>query len=151
MGQHEVSVITNAQERTQFVTQLLKDVKALQYLLDHNLFEDDIVRIGAEQEFCLVDSNWDPATNSNKILATINDPHFTTELARYNLEINLDPYPLGDHSFSNTQKQLENLLDLAHKTAAKHGSKVVLNGILPSIAKRHLGFDFMTPVLDITP
>jgi len=51
-------------------------------MLQKNIIENYIYHIGAEQEFCLVDTSWRPMQNSNMILEAIDDPHFTTELAR---------------------------------------------------------------------
>lgn len=34
-----------------------------------------------------------------QLLELLEDPHFTTELARFNLEINLDPLPFGGTAF----------------------------------------------------
>ena len=48
-------------------------------------------RIGAEQELFLVDQAWRPAPVALEVLDAVEDPHFTTELGRFNLEINLDP------------------------------------------------------------
>jgi len=145
MGEHNVKILDAKKARAVFIQHLINDVEALEYLLENNLIEDDIVRIGAEQEFCLVDATWRPATNSGAILEAINDPHFTTELARYNLEINLDPVKLGPNCFKTVGDQLNSLLALAAKKAASHDSKVVLTGILPSITQTELEFEYMTP------
>jgi len=42
----------------------------------------------------LVDESGRPASISVEILEKLDDPHFTTELARFNLEFNLDPQVL---------------------------------------------------------
>lgn len=145
MGEHNVKIPDAKKTRSVFIEHLIKDIKALEYMLQHDLIEKDIVRIGAEQEFCLIDSNWRPAVNSGAILEAINDDHFTTELARYNLEINLDPIPLKDDCFQQMAHQLQTLLSLARKKAEALDSKVVLTGILPTITQTELAFEFMTP------
>lgn len=145
MGQQKVSVISSAEDRARFIKQLLNDIKAMQYMLDTDMIEANVARIGAEQEYCLVNDCWEPAVNSGEILKAIDDPHFTTELARYNLEINLDPFALEGNCFSSMQQQLDDLLVKARKVAGLFDSKVVLTGILPTIAKRHLELDHMTP------
>ncbi|MEP2935275.1 MAG: CBS domain-containing protein [Gilvibacter sp.] len=145
MGQQKVSAISTVQERARFIKQLLNDVRAMQYMLDANMIESNVARIGAEQEYCLVNDCWEPAINSDEILKAIDDEHFTTELARYNLEINLDPFPLKGTCFSEMQNQLEELLEKARTVAGLFDSKVVLTGILPTITKRHIELDHMTP------
>lgn len=145
MGDHNVKETSSVEARARFIKHLLNDIKALEMMMDNHQIEDDVVRIGAEQEFCLVNDEWRPAKNSLEILNQINDPHFTTELARYNLEINLDPVELQSGCFTQAEQQLSTLLKKAKAAAEMQQTKVVLTGILPSITKSEMGFDFMTP------
>lgn len=146
MGEHRVSTKTSAASRKKFLKYLLNDVEALDQMLRDGLIEKGIQRIGAEQEFALVDNFFKPSKNGLEILQRVNDPHFTTELARYNLEINLDPFELKDKCFSKMERQLRTLLNKADDTAAKFGDHVILTGILPSIDIRSVQMDFMTPI-----
>jgi CBS domain-containing protein len=132
-------------KRANFIKHLLSDIKALELMIENNQIEDDIIRIGSEQEFCLVTDHWRPSKASQDILKTIDDPHFTTELARYNLEINLDPVELNGQGFSKVKNQLTSLLEKAKHAAAIHNNKIILTGILPTIGKNELGLDYMTP------
>ncbi len=68
MGEQNVNRLGDNDARSIFIQHLIKDVEALELMLQKNLIEDDIVRIGAEQEFCLVDQNWRPTNNSDLIL-----------------------------------------------------------------------------------
>lgn len=145
MGEHQVDTEITKEKRAQFIRHLLSDIAALEQMLQTGLIEDDITRIGAEQEFCLVTPNWRPANNAEALLAAINDEHFTTELARYNLEINLDPAELTGNCFSRVEHQLNTLLNLARNKATEHDTNLVLTGILPTISKTELAFDYMTP------
>ncbi|WP_299441171.1 CBS domain-containing protein [uncultured Aquimarina sp.] len=145
MGEHSVDTINHRDRRATFIKNLLDDIKALELMLEQNLIEDDIVRIGSEQEFCLITDAWRPATNAEDILKSINDPHFTTELAKYNLEINLDPIELKNNCFDRVENQLSTLLKKASLHAEKLNTKVLLAGILPTISKNQLSFDYMTP------
>lgn len=131
--------------RAHFIKHLLSDIKALELMIEKGMIEDDIVRIGAEQEFCLVTDKWRPSMISQEVLKSIDDDHFTTELARYNLEINLDPTELRGKCFSKVEDELRLLLAKAKSAAESHQNSVVLTGILPTIGKKELGFDYMTP------
>ncbi|MEZ4875171.1 MAG: hypothetical protein R2793_06920, partial [Flavobacteriaceae bacterium] len=144
MGEQKVNLKQNHASQTQFIEHLLLDIQALEYLLEKDLFEKGVTRIGAEQEFCLVTKDWRPANNADAILQDINDPHFTTELAKYNLEINLDPIELKEDCFQEMHTQLKALLEKANTVAKKHDSKVVLTGILPTISQTHLKLDYIT-------
>lgn len=145
MGDHNVHLAKDNAERGKFIKHLIKDLDALEQMFEQGIIENDIVRIGAEQEFCLVNDFWRPAKNAVEILEKINDPHFTTELAAYNLEINLDPIELKGQPFSQMANQLKSLLVKAEKIAQMEGSKMVLTGILPSISQHEISLDYMTP------
>ena len=132
--------------RGDFIKHLLSDIHSLELMLEQGLIEDDIVRIGSEQEFCLVNNRWRPSKLAQEILKTINDPHFTNELARYNLEINLDPVELAGACFSDLSEQLKGLLQKARVAAAQHDSSIILTGILPTISKKELSTEYMTPL-----
>ena len=145
MGDQQVSRQLTTNKKARFIKHLLEDVKALEYMLEHDMIEKDIIRIGAEQEFCLVSNDWRPAKNAEDILSQISDKRFTTELARYNLEINLDPVELKADAFSKMENQLRELLRRGSEVSSKNNTKVVLTGILPTITKTHLSLDYITP------
>ncbi len=145
MGEHNVHSSIDQKNKAGFIKHLLDDIKALEIMLEQNLIEDDIVRIGAEQEFCLVDRNWRPANNAMEMLKTINDSHFTTELAKFNLEINLDPLELKKDCFSQVENEINRLLNKAKEAGIDSETKILLTGILPTISKRHLELEYMTP------
>jgi CBS domain-containing protein len=144
MGEHRVHTGADDEARLNFIRHLLDDIAALEQMLQRGLIESGITRIGAEQEFCIVNENWRPMPSGPDLLKTINDPHFTSELAKYNLEINLDPIELKSDAFSKIEAQLNHLIDKGAKAANKQKSNLVLTGILPSLSMRELEIEFMT-------
>ena len=145
MGIKNIRIIATSQEKQEFTKCLLNDVKTLEVMLEEERFEDDVQRIGAEQELGIVNNLWLPAMIYDKILEEVDDEHFTTELGRFNLEINLDPYKFKDKCFSKMQKQLEDLVGKAKAAAEKHNCKIVLTGIMPTLGRGQLHFEHMTP------
>ncbi len=145
MGEQKVSRIANDSNRAEFVRHLLHDVRALEIMLEKKLFESGITRIGAEQEFFLVGENWKPSNKALEVLEALNDPHFTTEIALYNLEVNLDPIELGGNCFSAYREVLAAFMNKAKDAAEKLNNKVLMTGILPTIRKSELMLDFITP------
>ncbi len=145
MGDFKVKKIEDA-NRAQFISYLLKDIDALELMIENRLFEKGITRMGAEQEFCLVKPDFSPATTALEVLKEINDPHFTTELARYNLEINLDPLEVTGDCFTQCHQQLSALLEKARAAASRYDSQIVLAGILPTIRKQELDLKYLTPI-----
>lgn len=145
MGDYMVKSASDRDTRTQFIRHLLNDVKSLELMLERGLIESGISRIGAEQEFCLITRNWRPDNNAESILKALKNPHFTTELARFNMELNLDPFVLSGDCFNEIEQQLTTLLSLARKEAKSRNTLLLLTGILPTISKTELTFDYMTP------
>ncbi|WCO00701.1 CBS domain-containing protein [Psychroserpens ponticola] len=146
MGSQSVKPITNKTERKVFINHLLNDIEALDMMIKSDAFEKGIQRIGAEQEFCIVDQYYRPSFNALEILAEINDVHFTTELGLFNLEANLDPLELKGTCFSQLEKDLSELVEKAIKAAdAIDFNKIILTGILPTFKRKDLVFENMTP------
>ncbi len=145
MGASDVKRETD-QERQRFVQQVLNDVRALERMLQEGLVESGVHRIGAEQEMFLVGSDQRPTRKALQVLEEIDDPHFTTELAQFNLELNLDPLPLSKSCLSVMENQLDGLLEKARRAAEKVGAQLVLTGILPTLEMDDLGEGSMTPI-----
>lgn len=145
MGDLKIKGVTDRRSIKVFTYQLLRDLRALEMMIEKGMFEPDTRRIGIEQELCLVDESWRPAPINLKILREINDPHFTTELAQFNLEINLDPLEFGGDCFSRMEMQLNGYLQRVEEAAGKFNSHVVLTGILPTIRRGDVEFDHITP------
>ncbi len=146
MGSQSVKAIESLRERKKFLYHLLNDVKALEMMLDQDIFEKGIQRIGAEQELCLVDKSFRPSCNALKVLEQLNDKHFTTELALFNLEINLDPLELTGDCFSKIDNEITQLIKKGDKLANSiDNTKIVLTGILPTLRKRDMVFKNITP------
>ncbi len=135
-----------AQELRAFTQKLLGDLEVLSRMIDGDLFEAGVRRIGAEQEMFLVDREGRPAPVAQRVLETIDDPHFTSELALFNLECNLDPLILESDCLSRFEHQLLDLLAKARDGAAALDSQVVLTGILPSAEASDLTLDNITPL-----
>jgi len=146
MGEHQITDQTSESHLRSFVRRLLEDVHALERMLDEGRIETGIRRIGAEQEVFLVDAGWQPTPASDRILSRIDDPRCTTELARYNLECNLSPQVLGGDCLSRMEAELRELLDLMQAVGDQEGVRLLLVGILPTLEKKHLTLDHMTPI-----
>lgn len=145
MGEQDVRQRSETDEIRVFLKHLLRDVHALEQMLANDLFETGVRRIGAEQELFLVDRNWRPAPLATEMLAGIGDDHFTSELARFNLEFNLDPLVFGGKCLSAMESEVVRLLQRAREVALEIGGNVVLTGILPTLQKSDLELGNMTP------
>jgi CBS domain-containing protein/gamma-glutamyl:cysteine ligase YbdK (ATP-grasp superfamily) len=149
MGETNVLQAAGREEASQlrsFTRRLLKDLRALERMIADEKFEEGKRRIGAEQEVFLVDRSWRPAPLAMRMLERLDDPHYTTEVALYNLEMNLDPVLFGGDCLSRMHAQLDELVGRAREAARSIGGEIVLTGILPTVRKSDLGLDNMTPL-----
>lgn len=145
MGEHRIRPLLNREDRNRFCRRILRDVKALEVMLEEGLFERGIHRIGAEQELCLIQPDFSPAMTGPEILSQIDAPAYTSELARYNLEINLSPWELQPDTLAGIHRELKELLALGDRVSQHWNSRIILAGILPTIERRHLQPKYMTP------
>ncbi len=146
MGEAKIDAKSDPEQLRIFMQKVLRDARALEKMLEEDRFEAGSRRIGAEQELFLVDSARRPAPVSLKLLEAIDDPHFTTELASFNLEINLDPLEVGPNTLGLLERQMNELLAKARAAAAEMGVDVVMIGILPTLEKADIAREFMTPM-----
>lgn len=133
------------EERRSFMRYLLRDMRALERILDEGMLEEGVRRVGAEQELFLIDKAYHPAPVAMEMLAAMRDPHYTTELGRFNLEMNLDPLDYGGDCLRKMENQLTQFVGNLRDTAQAMGYNVALTGILPTIRKTDLNMDNMTP------
>jgi len=129
-----------------FTKALLKDLQALERMLKEGLIESGVRRFGCEQEMFLVDQAWRPSPVAMEVLDRLDGEAFTTELARFNLEMNVEPMMLGGGCLSALQVNIEELLDMVREAASGVGADVVLAGILPTLGKSDLTLDNITPM-----
>lgn len=142
MGQHDASGHNDPQA---FRLALLNDIEALKIMLDRGLIADATRRIGAEQELFLVDASMRAAPVAADVLACVNHPQFTTEMGKFNLELNLTPRAFGGNCLREMEDELTGLIATARCAARSFGAEVLLSGTLPTAHQHHLCLDYLTP------
>ncbi len=146
MGEHNVANEHDIGRQAEFMRSLLNDVCALEMMLEGNLLESDVRRIGAEQELFLVDQSMRPALVASSVLKNVNDPRVTTELAKFNLEINLTPRMVSPGCLREMENELEEVISKVRIAAKENNSDVVLAGILPTLSISDLTLESMSDV-----
>ncbi len=139
MGTQDLRQTEDPEQRRAFMRALLTDVRALERMLEEDRIESGVKRIGVEQEMFLVDEAWCPAPVSDRVLEILDDDHFTTELARFNMEFNVDPLEFGGGCLRRLEGTVCSYLERVRKAAAEVNARVLLTGILPSLTKADLG------------
>ena len=145
MGDLKVGTHFTEANRQDFMRALLADVHALERILDESRLESGIVRIGAEQEMFLVDSQMRPMPIALDVLKKAEDKRLTGELALFNLEANLSPQLFTGGCFKAMRLELEEVLTRARSVARTQGAEILLAGILPTLKITDLGYENMTP------
>lgn len=138
---------TDVKSRNLFVKALLQDVNAMEHMLQNDWFENDIVRIGAEQELVIIDKeNYRPRTIATEVLAAHDNYQWlVSELAQFNLEINLSPQVFEKNCLSLMRGELETYLNHVRHALEPYNSDYLLTGILPTLHKYHLDLKNLTP------
>ncbi len=146
MAKQDIRDRSDPESMRAFMRALLEDVRALERMLAGEWLETGVRRIGAEQEMFLVDRGLRPANRALTLLEELPRNFFTTELGQFNLELNLTPLVFQGDCLSRLEQELDVRMAEVRAVAAKHGVRVLLTGILPTLEKRHLGLDSMTPI-----
>jgi len=147
MGELKVKLADNQKEVQRFMKCVLRDLRALDKMLEDGWFETETMHIGAEQELCLIDRQAKAAPNNMEILEKLgDDDRFTTEFAKFNMEINLKPLEFGSNCLSQMEENLSNRIDRIREAAAELDTDVLLTGILPTIRKVDISLKNLTPL-----
>lgn len=147
MGDQNVNKVTTKEQMQLFMRSLLNDVHAMEYMLEHDFFEDDIIRIGAEQEMVLVNNKTlKAAPIAMEAIEKIGEqPWLDTELAKFNLEINLQPQVFENKCFTLLEEEIKKHLNTINNHLGDLNAQLLLTGILPTLRKFDLGMHNLTP------
>ncbi|MFQ5678691.1 MAG: glutamate-cysteine ligase family protein [Gemmatimonadota bacterium] len=145
MGERHAQPASDPEELRLFTRRLLRDVKALETMLEGDLIESGIRRIGAEQEMFLVDEEGRPAPLAREVLKRTEDPRIVPELGLFNLEFNTHPVRFERDCLRRLEADVEALLAETREVVRECGGRVVLIGILPTLRKSDLDEENMTP------
>src|SRR5262245_66298136 len=104
MGNQQVQDGITGEQLRLFMRSLLDDLRALEMMIEEGRIESDVRRIGAEQEMFLVGPGYRPAPLVMEMIEGLKDPHFTTELAQFNLETNMEPLSFGGRCLSEMEE-----------------------------------------------
>ncbi len=147
MGEQKVSLVNDQKQMQKFVKSLLNDVTALEYMLDNDWFESDVVRLGAEQEMVMVDkTTFKPSLVAMEALEKMEEyPWVETELAKFNLETNIEPRVFEKDCFTLLENENTYKLNKIQEVLDGMNTSIVLTGILPTLRKYHLDMENLTP------
>ncbi|WP_338747643.1 glutamate--cysteine ligase [Janibacter alittae] len=125
------------EERQRYREKVRQNLDVFERMLAESVFEDDVPLTGLEIELNLVDEQNQPAFVNDEVLESIADPDYQTELAQFNIELNVAPRPLPGDSALDLETALRDSLNRADEKAAERGARLLPIGILPTIRQEH--------------
>ena len=141
MGEDIAAKVFSREDRQRYRQKVRTCLDVFARMLADARFDAELRSMGLEIELNLTDEAGDPALLNATVLERIADEDFTTELAQFNVEINIPPKLLADGVFSELEEQVRASLNAAEDKAREVGAHMMLVGILPTIAEEHLNDD----------
>jgi len=135
MGRDIQAIKISGDDRRKYRDKLQRSLDVFDRMLRESRFEDDPARVGLEIELNLVDPDGEPSMCNAAVLDAIADPAWATELGQFNLEINVPPRQLDGDSLAELETEVRASLNAADGKARSTGSRLVMVGILPTLAE----------------
>ena len=117
---------------------LLEETEYVRSLFSQRAFDNQTRKLGYELELCLVDDKGQPCKVNHEVIEQARNPLLTTELAKFNLEINGHPFKVSTDVFDLIDTDLRDLYQQVERAAEKFEAQPCLFGVLPSVCRDHL-------------
>jgi gamma-glutamyl:cysteine ligase YbdK (ATP-grasp superfamily) len=135
MGRDIQAITISGEDRRKYREKVQRSLDVFARMLRERRFEASPSRVGVEIELNLVDSHGVPSMRNEAVLDAIADPAWATELGQFNLEINVPPRRLEGHALADLEQEIRASLNAADAKARGAGSRLVMVGILPTLAE----------------
>ncbi|MFI5841008.1 glutamate--cysteine ligase [Catenuloplanes sp. NPDC051500] len=137
MGKDVTSAAFTREDRVRYRRKVRRCLDVFALMLDDFAFDAERPTTGLEIELNLIDAEAEPAMCNAEVLATMDDPLFQPELARFNLELNASPRLISGAGFADYEHALRTSLDRAEDRAGKSDSRIMMVGVLPTLTEQH--------------
>ncbi|WP_369239723.1 glutamate--cysteine ligase [Streptomyces sp. R21] len=138
MGEKVVAGPFDLSDRQQYREKLRQCLAGLARLLEEKRFDRPKNLMGLEIELNLAGPDGMPRMMNAQVLERIASRDFQTELAMFNLEVNIAPHRLGGRVFDRLAEELRTSLAYAHRKAGEVDAGIVMIGILPTLGQDDL-------------
>src|SRR5215468_1344859 len=133
MGDEVVATVFTREDRQRYREKVKRNLDVFARMLREARFDADKRSIGLEIELNLTEETGDPALANTHVLELIADEDFQTELAQFNIEINIPPRKLEGSVFAELEECVRADLNAAEKQALGAHVNLVMIGILPTL------------------
>ena len=106
MGEDVTATVFSREDRQRYREKVRACLDVFARMLRESRFDAELRSMGLEIELNLTDEAGDPAMLNAEVLERIADSSFTTELAQFNVEINIPPRLLCDGVFSDLETEV---------------------------------------------
>ena len=137
MGKEVQSRVFTHEDRQRYRQKVRRCLDVFALMLNEFRFDTDQPLTGLEIELNLIDRNADPAMKNAEVLDHIANPTFQTELAQFNLEVNMQPRLISGTGLEDFETDVRASLNDADDRANKSDASIVLIGILPTLMPHH--------------
>ncbi|MEU1040116.1 glutamate--cysteine ligase [Streptomyces sp. NPDC005551] len=138
MGEKVVAGSFDLSDRQRYRSKLQECLTGLERLLAEERFERPRNLMGLEIELNLAGPDGMPRMMNAEVLDRIASRDFQTELAMFNLEVNIAPHRLAGRVFDQLSEELNTSLAYAHRKAKEVDAGIVMIGILPTLGRDDL-------------
>ena len=144
MGEEVAATEFTGADRQRYRDKVHRCLDAFARMLGEHRFDDDASSVGLEIELNLTDEDGLPSMCNQTVLERVADADFQTELAQFNVEINVAPRRLGEDVFRRFESAVRDTLNNAEEKGRSAGAHMMLIGILPTIDAEHLNADALS-------
>ncbi|MET7641527.1 glutamate--cysteine ligase [Streptomyces sp. NPDC005438] len=138
MGEKVAADRFDLSDRQRYRRKLERSLLALELLLEEDRFERPRNLMGLEIELNLAGADGMPRMLNAEVLERIASDDFQTELAQFNLEVNVVPHALTGRVFDQLAEELDAALGYADRQARQLDSRIVMIGILPTLTEEDM-------------
>jgi gamma-glutamyl:cysteine ligase YbdK (ATP-grasp superfamily) len=133
MGQKVAATGFEPADRRRYRAKLRRCLEGLARLLEEERFDRPRNLMGLEIELNLADSDGMPRMMNEEVLERIASRDFQTELAQFNIEVNIAPHRLSGRVLDRLAEELRIGLGYADRKAREVRAQIVMVGILPTL------------------
>ncbi|MFJ9709988.1 glutamate--cysteine ligase [Streptomyces sp. NPDC101234] len=138
MGEKVVAGRFDLSDRQRYREKLRSCLAGLERLLMEKRFDRPKNLMGVEIELNLAGTDGMPRMLNGQVLERIASRDFQTELAMFNLEVNIAPHRLGGRVFDRLAEELRTSLAYADRKAGEVDAGIVMTGILATLERDDL-------------
>jgi hypothetical protein len=138
VGDEVTATVFTGEDRKRYREKVKRCLDVFARMLSEARFDADRRSIGLEIELNITEETGDPAMANQHVLEMIADPDWQTELAQFNIEINIPPRTLEGAVLSELESTVRASLNHAEEGAQKAHARLLMVGILPTLSDRLL-------------